>query len=234
MHSSEFPSALTQVTVKDKNSSCKITLPELELFRVNNIFKDREYEVPRQYLPSEAITVVDVGANVGLFALYMIMTKAIKTIHCFEPSPASVKLLRRNVGNLAGVHIHPFGLTDQDGKRLLMLDPQNTGRNTMIATGAHSATIDVPVQDARSALDRLGLGYIDVLKLDTEGSEVPILESLSSRLDYIGIVLLEYHSEDDRRRIDQLLPQFKLIGAMATVMNLGTLKYINKRLLGEG
>ncbi len=91
--------------------------------------------------------------------------------------------------------------------------------------------IDVPIRDAAAAFDAIGLTYIDVLKVDTEGCEVEILHSLKTRMRYIGIVLIEYHSEKDRRDIDQRLQQFKFFGAKAVSMGVGTLKYISRRLL---
>ena len=49
----------------------------------------------------------------------------------------------------------------------------------------------------------------DLVKIDTEGSEVEILQSLS--IETTKAILLEYHSLDDSRRIRELLaPQFHL------------------------
>ena len=54
---------------------------------------------------------------------------------------------------------------------------------------------------------------IDILKLDTEGCEVPILGSM---LDVVAattkVVFLEYHSDEDRRRLDAMLePSHQLV-----------------------
>ena len=232
MNHTVFPSKLTQVVVKSKEKKHTVTLPQKELFRVTNIFSKHEYQIPPGLLPSHEITVVDIGANVGLFALYMTLTQSVRALHCFEPAPATVELLRRNVSGVGTIHIHPFGLSDREGTASLMLHPSNTGANSLVMMRSENPeAVDVAVRDAASALTRLGLDYIDVLKIDTEGCEVPILQSLLPRLGYIGIILLEYHSEEDRRSIDQLLAGFKLFGAQAAMMDVGTLKFINRRLL---
>ena len=223
---------MTQTVLKGKHSNRTVTLPSEELFRVKNIFYDQEYSIKRKFLPSTPITVVDIGANVGLFTLYMQLTQSVDAIHCFEPSPASLELLRHNTAGLNNIHVHPCGLSNRDGNADLMLHPQNTGQNTILTEPADGAeTVAVQVVDAGRAFNHLGLGYVDVLKIDTEGSEVPILESLRERLGYVGVILLEYHSEADRRHIDQLLSRFKLIGARACNMDVGLLKYINQQLL---
>lgn len=218
--------------LKGKSNNYTVIFPVNERFRVNNIFYDHEYLIKKCFLPSTPIIVVDIGANVGLFALYMHMTQSVDTIHCFEPAPASLELLRHNTADLQNIHVHPYGLTNRDGRAVMMLHPQNTGQNMIVpATALGAESIEVQVRDAGKAFSQLGLGYVDVLKVDTEGCEIAILESLKARLDYIGIVLLEYHSEADRRHIDQLLGKFTLIGAKAGNINVGTLKYINQQLL---
>jgi hypothetical protein len=115
----------------------------------------------------------------------------------------------------------------------MTLDSNNTGQNAISRSPIKEVGIEVPVYDASTMLERFGLRTIDILKIDTEGSEVPIINSLSLRLNDIGIVMLEYHSEIDRRKIDHLLMDFKLFGSSSSMIGIGTLKYINKRLVGN-
>lgn len=69
------------------------------------------------------------------------------------------------------------------------------------------------------------------MKIDTEGCEVEILESLGPRLAMIDYVLVEYHNEADRRRIDQLLCDFHVYGSRAVRPRLGTVRYAHERLM---
>ena len=77
----------------------------------------------------------------------------------------------------------------------------------------------------------MGISYIDILKVDTEGSEVEILESLQPYLPYTGIVMIEFHSEKDRRDLDVQLETHVLFDANICKPDLGVVKYINARLL---
>ena len=56
----------------------------------------------------------------------------------------------------------------------------------------------------------IGDAKAHIVKIDTEGSEVDILERLGS-FDH-DVILLEYHSEANRRTIDALLGDFFLVG----------------------
>ena len=66
----------------------------------------------------------------------------------------------------------------------------------------------------------------DLVKIDTEGSELEILQSLS--IETTKTIFLEYHSLGDSRRIRELLaPQFHLAHEH-TKGELGTYIFIRK------
>ena len=52
---------------------------------------------------------------------------------------------------------------------------------------------------------------IDVLKIDLEGAEVPILRSIQEMIPGIALIYLQYHDDDDRIQIDQLLKDTHLL-----------------------
>ncbi|MDA8138505.1 MAG: FkbM family methyltransferase [Desulfobacteraceae bacterium] len=228
----DYPSPLTQASIQTPKGEQTVHLPSNELFRLEHIFKHHEYGVPNHYLPSEPIVVVDIGANVGLFALYMKNLRPDSVIHFFEPAPLNFELLRRNVGGYKDVHLHPVGLSDSTQAAVMMLHSANTGENSIkCSLSDQCGQIEVPIVAARQAFEQLGLTYIDILKIDTEGCEVEILRSLQERLPYVGLVLLEYHSDEDRRAIDALLVGFNLFCASIATTEGGILKYINRALL---
>jgi Methyltransferase FkbM domain len=60
---------------------------------------------------------------------------------------------------------------------------------------------------ASQFLSQHGIDNVDVLKIDTEGCEVPILRSLAKYLPEVKVLYVEYHSERDRRLIDEILAE---------------------------
>jgi FkbM family methyltransferase len=209
-----------------------VRIPENEVFRVRSIFEDHDYGIPPQYMPTGPLTVVDIGANVGLFALYMKRVRTQSEIYCFEPVPATLELFKNNIGNDPQVHLYPYALSNREQTAQLHLHPWNSGENSLKAdANTPVETIRVPVKDAATVLRQIGLSYIDILKIDTEGCEVEILESLQPYLPYVGIVMVEYHSEKDRRSIDHRLETHLLFDANICKPQLGIVKYINARLV---
>jgi hypothetical protein len=87
---------------------------------------------------------------------------------------------------------------------------------------------------ALAALAEAGVDSIDILKLDTEGCEVPILRSLASRLPRTGIIYVEFHSERDRMEIDRLvLPTHALFQGRIMKPYRGELCYVIRAILPD-
>ena len=68
---------------------------------------------------------------------------------------------------------------------------------------SESETINL--REAAAVLRELAIKTVDILKLDTEGCEVPILRSLAAWIPTISAIYVEFHSEVDRLEIDRLL-----------------------------
>lgn len=227
----ELPSPAITVTVDTRNGHrVDVLIPEREVFRLRNIFEKEEYALPKGVGASSPLTVVDIGANVGAFALYAEGWADRVNIHCFEPNPQVIDLLRKNLAGHGNVRINPFALSDKDAELTLYQNPYNTGATSMTRAAKGGGEVVVPVRRAESALRDAGIDRIDVLKIDTEGSEVAILQGLGSYLERTSIVMLEYHSEKDRRKIDELLQNFVLYSADVAQIGVGTMKYLNARL----
>jgi FkbM family methyltransferase len=231
---SDYPSPIIEMNLPGPWDRHTLLIPRNERMRYDNIFVKREYDIPSNLLPSTPLTVVDVGANNGLFALFMKTIRADSTIICFEPVPQTLELLHKNINGHEAIQVYPYALSDHSGTADISLHPTNTGENSLKSDmGATGRSVAVQLMDAATAFKQLGLTYVDVLKIDTEGCEVEILESLQNHLPYVGIVMAEYHCENDRRKIDRLLSGHTMWGARIETIHLGVVKYINNRLLQQ-
>lgn len=229
-----YPSTVIPVEIPGIIPKGKILIPKDEVFRIRHIFEDLDYRIPQQYLPSGSLTIIDVGANVGLFSLYMKSIRQDCDIHCFEPVAQTRVLLQNNIADQPRITIYPYALSNYNGSSLIGIHAANSGENSLKFNPAGAAqTEKIRVVDTSTAMNQIGLTYIDIMKIDTEGCEVEIIESLQAHLPYVGIIMLEYHTEDDRRRIDDLLHSHVLFDAKPceTQLGLGIVKFINSRLI---
>jgi FkbM family methyltransferase len=238
MQPADYPSPLVSVPIEGESAGRRFShvvwIPQKELFRVKCVLQQAEYSLARYRGPQRPRVVLDIGANVGLFTLYMKIADPDAVVHCFEPAPSTLELLQRNVGHLPSVQIHPYALGKTTGEATLHLHQLNTGQHSLQRIERDSQYCGEVIVHCRAAaeeIDELALNAIDVLKIDTEGCETDIFESLGPRIERADYVLLEYHSESDRRRLDHNLANFLLYSANARRIGRGTLKYVHRRLV---
>ncbi|HTC09022.1 MAG TPA: FkbM family methyltransferase [Acetobacteraceae bacterium] len=199
----------------------QIVAPALMSPHINKVLQG-EYDVA---YTATAPIVVDVGANVGSFAVWALHRWPDSIVHCYAPVPSNFDLLRRNLAALEGtrVHLHNFAVGGP-AKTVMFLDKNNCGEASFFDLGEqHTEQITL---DTR-APDCLPKGR--VLRLDTEGSEVDIL-SRTTAISF-DIVLLEYHSDDKRREVGRLSHEYVLVGGAITRAHRGVLKYAQHRIM---
>jgi FkbM family methyltransferase len=143
-------------------------------------------------------TVVDLGANRGLFVLYVEhylrerQRQDRPTYACVEPSAQNVRSLERQVaGNAIDSRVRIARGVVAD-RRTGSVDFFYTGRSNTSASivgEARLTTRSVPVVD----LARFAEGTIDVLKIDVEGAEEGVLREYADVLARTRVVVVELH-----------------------------------------
>ncbi len=121
---------------------------------------------------------VDVGANVGNHALYALLVLGTERVVAFEPQAEALRLLRINAllnGCDEALTIHPLGLSDKAGRAEVATVHNNLGASRLSASAAG------PVALARGD-DLLAGQDIALVKIDTEGYELPVLRGLSATI----------------------------------------------------
>jgi FkbM family methyltransferase len=179
-----------------------------------------EYDLPYDH-PGPVI--LDIGANIGAFALWAMGRWPGCRLHCYEPLPSNFEMLRSNLAHLEGrsVSLYPFAIGDP-GRSRLFLGRNNCGEASFFDLGEQSSESVEVVTRGPEILPRA-----NIIKIDAEGSEIEILSGLGE-VDS-DLVLLEYHSEGRRRRVDALLAGFVLAGGEVRGPHRGVLKYVHRR-----
>jgi len=197
-----------------------LACPSAMVVHVQNVLRG-EYEVSYQHRNP---VILDIGANVGSFAAWAIERWPGSFVYCYEPLPANFELLRRNLGHLEGVSVvlNDFAIGDPANSRLF-LGKNNDGEASFFDLGEQTSEFVNVLTKSPEVLPQA-----NILKIDTEGSEIDILSRMPG-ID-VEIVLLEYHSEGNRRKIDLLLPDYLLVAGHVRCPHRGVLKYAHRRL----
>lgn len=161
---------------------------------------------PRVDFVGKIGTVLDVGANIGAFAIFSSLTYPGAQIHALEPAAEPFRLLEENARQFPNINVYNTGLFSSDCTMPLFKGKVDSVTASVGRSG-HNSTLseEVALRAADRWMRECGLDSPDILKIDTEGCEVGILESLKDWLPRVKVLYLEYHSEVDRLAIDGLL-----------------------------
>jgi FkbM family methyltransferase len=147
-------------------------------------------------LPPEG-AYLDVGANVGTLALAVAALRPDARIVCVEGLPEIAALLRRNVEDNRRsnvVVVEALAGADDDVEVPFYAAPSTSFG--MGSIGPQFGVQPVRLRQRRldSVLDELGIGHVDVVKVDIEGAEVQALRGLMRRLagDRPPVVIFEF------------------------------------------
>jgi len=129
-------------------------------------------------LLQKGFTVIDVGANVGFFTL--LAAKLVEkegTVLAFEPEPTSFSLLSGSVlrNNFSNVKLSQKCVSDIDGRRTLYLSSTKHRGMHSIIRDSGGTSVTVPSTRLDTEVSRLGIGHVDLLKIDVEGAEPEVL-----------------------------------------------------------
>lgn len=129
--------------------------------------------------------ILDLGSNVGFFALAARARFPRATIHAYEPNPRALEHLRENAGR-CDITVFAEAVGDRDGSVEIIDDgDSNQARTSSSASGA------VPLVPLSRAVDRLGAA-VDLAKIDCEGAEWDMFREPSG-WQCIRNLRMEYH-----------------------------------------
>lgn len=188
----------------------------------NDIFVDGEYDDAIRAVIADApadrpLTILDLGANVGYFALRL-ADAALRRgtdlrLIAVEPSPRLVRQLEQRLAQQAlaeRVEVVPGLAGQRVGEGRLFESPLHFEHSTTPRRGAKG--VPVPYLD----LDRLAAGWpeIDLLKCDVEGAELEVLQTYADTLlPKVRHAVVElHHTRCDTARCVEILTAAGLTG----------------------
>ncbi len=198
---------------------------------MGDIFAGKTYTPVKQV--QEVRTIFDVGANVGAASIYFLMRYPDVRVYAFEPAPDAFQILKENAAYFPNIKVENIGLFNETKSATLYLSRVDPVTHSIGQSALNKPDgVEVALVDVDSYIREHKIGRIDVLKMDTEGCEVPIIQSLSDHIAEISVIYLEYHSEEDRLFIDQRLNKTHVLaGGQIPHPHKGELCYLNKRYL---
>lgn len=144
-----------------------------------------------------AWTVVDIGGNIGAFALFAARSGA-SGVFCYEPNQEAFNVLNRNIfiNNLdERVKAYNLAVSGNAGDLVWIAkssSPYNKTRSGEEALPEGGEAVSTTTVEA--LLEQNGLEYVDLLKMDCEGAEYEILMGMPNDvLKKVHRIRMELH-----------------------------------------
>jgi len=178
--------------------------PALPLYE---IFCQNLYAKPNLIKPGDV--VFDIGGNVGFFSYYAICKGADK-VYCFEPSKEAMDTIKQNF-NFPNLILEESAVTSTNGTVEFYLNEESSIQSGLYNTkGNKTICKSVNLNDY---ITQNNIEKIDYLKIDCEGSEYDVVESLSDEYlsNHISNMCIEYHFNTNGK-IHPMLDKLKRCG----------------------
>ena len=151
--------------------------------------------------------ILDCGANIGLASIYLSQRYPNARITAFEADPSLAAICRRNLAayGAAGVDVRDAAVWVGDGSIEFVCEGADSG-----AIASLRPSIDGPVAFVPAVRLRDWLAEpVDLLKLDIEGAELPVLADCRDLLHNVRALTIDLHEFNPLNR--QTGPIFELL-----------------------
>jgi FkbM family methyltransferase len=148
------------------------------------------------YLPRglKIHTIVDLGANIGMFSLLCAAVFPGADIYCVEPDAGNLDMLKRNSDgiNTASVRYLRGAAWTYDGETTLITSDRDT-EHSLVDAAEKTGKVTIPCYTMESIIRKAGFTGIDLLKVDIEGAERELLTYCEPWINRVKLILLELH-----------------------------------------
>ena len=172
----------------------KITLrtKSTDLMALTNVWLTKEYSRTGFEIKDDDL-IIDIGSHIGLFVL--LVSKKCKSgkIFCFEPIMENYELLLKNLQDNHISNVYPFNIavSDREQKIKVYLNSDQAGHSIYLESTSY---VNVQSTTLKMIMDDNRIERCNLLKIDCEGAEYGIIESLPDQyLNKIDKMVIEYH-----------------------------------------
>ncbi len=149
---------------------------------------------------------LDIGANIGVYSLLLSEVPGMQ-VYAFEPHPITAQYLRRNVVLNPGrnITVLQVAVGATTGKVSFTDDP-GSALNRVVEQENFEKVISVPIVRLDDVCRDYGIRP-EVVKVDVEGYEYPVLQGMGNFLADMAVLCIEmkYKNEESAGKIGRLL-----------------------------
>mgnify|MGYP001608676553 FL=1 len=178
----------------------KLRTRSTDLMALTNVWLVEEYSGSNFRINANDV-IIDIGAHVGLFTLYASQYCKNGTIFCFEPVDENYDILVDNITQNNLKNVKPFkSAVSKSESTITIYRNKDEAGHSMFSFTSHALKVDSI--SLKKIIDENSVNQCNLIKIDCEGAEYEIIESLP--LEYfkkISKLIIEYHFADSKPKL---------------------------------
>ncbi len=178
----------------------KLRTRSTDLMALTNVWLVEEYSGSNFRINANDI-IIDIGAHIGLFTLYASQYCKNGTIFCFEPVNENYDILVDIITQNNLKNVKPFkSAVSKSESTITIYRNKDEAGHSMFSFTSHALKVDSI--SLKKIIDENSINQCNLIKMDCEGAEYEIIESLP--LEYfkkISKLIIEYHFADSKPKL---------------------------------
>lgn len=178
---------------------------------MESIFLQQEYALVKQLFCNHTpAIVIDAGANIGLFSIYILATWPDTEIYAIEASPETYAVMEQTQEKnpICNLHTYQYALWDKNGE--VTFNSEGLSIAWHISKDATKTQVPSIRLDSFINTQLPKDSRVSLLKIDIEGAEEAVLQACPDILERIDSILIETHPHlcDEKVVMDILRDKF--------------------------
>ena len=175
---------------------------------IDGIYLDVVNQLQHNGKKKEDITIVDIGANIGVVTQYL---RNFGKVYSVEPSVEHFEALKKNkeFNKWDDVEIFNYAIADKDGEMELHHNEDNLTCNSLVMGFAKEHSDKVKTKSFKSFFKEAGITHVDFMKIDIEGGEEILFptKDFDDALKIIDSLEVEFHLPDFTKHVNHIIKQ---------------------------
>ena len=163
-----------------------------DIMQLATVWLAEDYKIP-EFDVNENDTIIDIGAHIGLFSLFVSDNCKNGKIYCYEPITENYNILMKNIELNKIKNIIPFNqAVSKENEKIKIYLNSDDSAHSIFSSGKDF--VQVKSISIKSIFDNNKINNCNLLKLDCEGAEYEIIDSIPEEYFLrINKLIIEYH-----------------------------------------
>jgi len=206
-----------------------------DIMQLATVWLAEDYKIP-EFDINENDIIIDIGAHIGLFSLFVSQNCKNGKIYCFEPIIENYNILMKNIEMNNIKNIIPLNqAVSKVNENIKIYLNSDDSAHSIFSSGENF--VQIKSTTIKSIFDNNKIDNCNLLKLDCEGAEYEIIDSIPEEyLIRINKLIIEYHLASKKPKLyENLLKKLQSLSFKIKIEkiteDMGMIYAINQKIL---